>query len=89
MDDVVTPEIQPEKVIIPQTTDIQSDIIRHLESILSDLNYDTYTCCCCGWIDSTEKEWLNCNTCGERICEDCYVNHGQGECEIHCYNCEE
>ena len=78
-----------EKVIIPKTTDSQSDIIDHLRNILSDLNYDAYTCYCCGWVDSTDKEWQNCNTCGERICEDCYVNHGQDASEIYCYDCED
>ena len=61
-------------------------IIDNLRSIISDLNYNTYQCIVCEWIDCVDKDWNKCVVCKNPICEKCtYRNKNNAICQI-CYN---
>ena len=77
-------------VTIPAPDEIyHEDIIERLREILSDLNYETYQCVCCQWIDHDESKWYKCHKCDDPICEQCYKDFGKESKKIICWECAE
>ncbi len=84
---ITSDEIVSDKIVIPSQSNDKDDIITYLQDILSNLNYSTHECICCGWIEHEENNWKRCSDCDEYICANCYSEHGQEADEITCEGC--
>lgn len=77
-----------QKVVIPTQKPQYFDIVKNLRSILSNLHWCACTCSTCGWVAHEDDRWYGCADCGNRVCELCYDEYGNGSKTVYCEQCD-
>lgn len=62
-------------------------VVSHLKNIFCPLQYTTQQCKCCSFTDFTDNTWYYCSQCGNPICKDCYIDHGEYPDIVVCEEC--